>query len=48
MMSGDSGLSSFDLAVHSMDSATLVALHNTLLMLSSWSSYMKTPGGIDT
>jgi hypothetical protein len=39
----ESGISSAGVIVQSMNSVALLALYNALLILGSWSSYMKTP-----
>jgi hypothetical protein len=43
-----SSLSSFNGVVPLIDSAVLLALDSDLLMIGSWSSCLKTPGGTVT
>jgi hypothetical protein len=45
MISGDSDMLSAGSEVYWDDSGTLLALANAFMMLGSWSSFIKTPGG---
>jgi hypothetical protein len=44
MTLGDSDMLSIGVGISCDDSAALLAFANTLVMLGSWSSYIKTPG----